>query len=129
MQEFSEPLAVHICTNTVSIFLSFPKPCPFSLGHIAFQSDHPSAVWVTWVQFICNAKQVNRLAVRPSRETILALSVHTESRMEVTQIKCNGIKDIAQCTVTRNSWLTIFFLSSLLFNTLVSYNFYIVFIN
>lgn len=118
MREFSEPLAVHISTNTGSKFLSFPKPCPFSLVHIAcsFQPSHPSAIWAAWVQLKCNAKQINRIAVRPSPETILALSVHTESRMEVTQIKCNGIKYIAQCTVTRNYWLTIFFLSSLHFN-------------
>lgn len=112
MQELSEPLAVHRCTNTVSRFLSFPKPCPFSLEHIAcsFQPSHPSAVGAAWVQLKCNAKQIKRIAVSPSPETILALSIHTESRMEVTHIKCNGIKCIAQCTVTRNYWLTYFFL-------------------
>ena len=111
MQEFSEPLAVPICTSTDSKLLSFPKLCPsFSqIYYIAcsFQPSHPSAAWIAWVQLKCNAKQINRIAVRPSLETILALSVHTESRMEVTQIKCNGTKCIAQRTVTRNYWLTI----------------------
>ena len=111
VQEFSEPLAVPICTSTDSKLLSFPKLCPsFSqIYYIAcsFQPSHPSAAWIAWVQLKCNAKQINRIAVRPSLETILALSVHTESRMEVTQIKCNGTKCIAQRTVTRNYWLTI----------------------
>lgn len=120
VQEFSEPLAVHVGTSFDSKLLSFPKLCSSFLRIYClffFQPSHPSAAWIAWVQLKCNAKQINRIAVRPSLETILALSVHTESRMEVTQIKCNGIKYIAQCTVTRNYWLTIFFLPSLYFNT------------
>lgn len=129
MWEFSEPWVVHICISTGSKFLSSSKSCPFSPGHTAcsFQPSHLSAFWAAWVQLKCNAKQINRLAVRPSLETILALSVHTESRMEVTQIKCNGIKYIAECTVTRNYWWTIF-LSPYNISISFLYDFYIVLI-
>lgn len=114
VQEFSEPLAMYICISIYSKFLSFPKPCspspfpPSWIYHLFFPGKPFFSIWTAWVQLKCNAKQINRIAVRPSQETILAVSVHTESRIEVTQIKCNGVKYIAQGTVTRNYWLTFF---------------------
>lgn len=57
----------------------------------------------------CNTKLINRIAVRSSRETVLTSPLRTESRMEATQIKCNGIKYIAPCTVTRSWELTSLF--------------------
>lgn len=88
---------------------TLPPPFPPSwIYHLFFPGKPFFSIWTAWVQLKCNAKQINRIAVRPSRETILAVSVHTESRIEVTQIKCNGVKYIAQGTVTRNYWLTFF---------------------
>lgn len=98
----------------------FRVPALFSAGSIAcsFQLSHPSPFWAAGVLLKCNTKLINRIAVRSLLETILTLSLHTESRMEVTQIKCNGIKYIASCTVTRNYKLTFFFSSLTVFSYL-----------